>query len=618
MARGLGEVRRWWRAKKGTDLAQDVFASYRLLRQQSSGRREQDRVHLELYSNLDVAGHGFTALTLGDRRRARYNLCSSIVDTAASVIAQQRPKPMYLTAEGDFGMQRQARLRTRVLEGQLYDTGAYDLGPQVFVDGAVMGTGAVYGYLDSDGHPKLERCAPHELYVDAEEAIYGQPRTIYRVRLVSREVLAELYPKLDGKIQAAESGGDKERRDLFLPQHSGQNQVVTVEAWRLPSTPTSKDGRHVLCVSSVCLVDEPYTDDAFPFAFFRWKRRPMGFWGMGLVEETRDAQWRINRLVQRVNDLSDLGSNMHVFVQGNADFRAEQLSNAPCKIYRINGPAPQFLSVNAVPTELFQQIAQIRDEAFSMVGISTMMAEGKKPSGLDSGAAQRAHDDILSRRHIMNAKAYESFYMDIVKLLERLNAKAAEDPTYRVSARTTRGRAQLVKQVKWSDISLPENKYRLTMFPTSALPSTPAGKMAAVTEWIQGGFVSRPFAQSLLDFPDLDEAARLELADYDIAMYHVEQLLDGEDVRPHQYHDVALAEDIARKSLLQAEISGADDHTLQRLRDYIDDCQQITEIANSAAPTAVGQGMVPGGQMPPGQAAAALSDAGAGGQAMMQ
>lgn len=603
--------KRWWSIPEAdkADVAGALFAQYRKARNSMQKRRRLDRQHMEMYSNLDVSGDGYgsaDAARMGGRMR--YNVCQSIVDTAASVIAQQRPKPQYLTTDGDFSLQRQARLRTQVLEGQLYETGAYEIMPRVFLDAAVVGTGVVYGYLGKDGCPKLERVCPLEVWVDKSEAIYGRPRTFYRTHLMLRDDLEELYPDAAAAIAKCSSLGSEERADLWLRADPDADQLLVVESWRTACASVGEtradaaerktDGRHVLAINGTTLVDEEWEHERPPLVFYRWSERQLGFWGCGLVERAKDAQWRINRLIAMITDLSNLASNLHIFVEKNSGFKVESLTNEACKIYRYTGQPPIFHRSEAVPQELFAQLDREREQIFAQEGVSQMQSEGKKPTGLDSAPAQRTHDDLQTRRHVMNARAYENAYMDVVRLLELLNEEAySNDNGYAIQSRTRRGAKQLVRQVNWGEVRMPEAKYRLQMFPTSALPTTPEGKTQTVQEWIAAGFITPPFAQQLLDFPDIDASTRLQIADLDYAMWQVEQILDGYDVTPIPQQDLKLAADIARKSLMQVTIDGAPEDVLEALRQHAQACVDLTNTANGAPANA--QTAVPGAPATP-------------------
>lgn len=584
-SRGSRIARTWWKKTKRQP-HEDVVGLVTHLRKKS--RRDIDVFHMRLYGNYDVSGQGERVPAGASRAadgRVRYNLTASVIGTAASLVASSKPMPMYLTSDGDFGLQRKARLRTRVIEGQFWDLGVYDLGPRIFVDGSVLGTGVVYGCVHPvTGKPHLERVMPLELLVDHTEAIAGQPRSMYRVRLVAREVLEALYPSYADKIATAAGPSGDDFSDWFLNRDTTADQVLVYEAWHLPSGGTADDGRHVLCVDNCTLVDEPYTWDRFPFAWYRWEERQVGFWGMGLAERCADSQWRINQLIRRVERLQDLGSNGFVFLEGSSEVKAEQISNLPMQAIRYVGPPPTFYTHAATPPDLQLEIDRIKAEKLEEFGLSAQSVRGEKPSGVTSAVGQRAADDIQSRRHVQNAKRWEQFHMELAKLLEHLNDEcAANDPSYTVRAIERRGRAEFLRETRWKSVSLGgENKSRMRVFPVSALPTTPQGKWSAVQEWIEAGFVSRPFAMQLMDFPDLDAAARIELADLDYVMWQVERMLDGEAVSPEPYQDIALAADIVRKSLLQADLMGAGDDVLQLFRDYLDEVKTTQDQAAAA------------------------------------
>ncbi len=57
--------------------------------------------------------------------------------------------------------------------------------------------------------------------------------------------------------------------------------IKVIESWHLKSGPKAKDGKHTICISSATLFEEQYDKDYFPFVFFRWGDRPVGFFGQG-------------------------------------------------------------------------------------------------------------------------------------------------------------------------------------------------------------------------------------------------------------------------------------------------------------------------------------------------
>jgi hypothetical protein len=565
------------------------------IRTLSQARLKYDRHHMELYSNQNVSGNGSTNIL---RDRVRFNIISQAVDTAVSQIGTQKPKPLYLTNEGDFSLQRQARLRTRVLEGQLYDLGAYEIMPEVFRDACILGSGWVYCYLDPETQePKIERCLPGTVWVDPRDGLRRDPQCVYYRIPVARDVVRELYPDVeDSIIDSAEGPDSHDKQDQYLTgQDSTVDDVMVVFSYRRKSTPKSEDGRLVVSLSSGTLLDTQW-DYSLPFVHVTWKTRQFGYYGSGIAEAGRDPQARIQKMILRGERMTDLGANAWVLVDRNAKVRVEKLTNDPLNIVHYEGTAnpPTIQAFSAKPPEIDQEIAMVREQFFAELGLNTLAAEGKKPSGLDSGRAQREYHDITSQRHQVQAQAFQQAYMVLVEKLEELNERASEINTnYKVTARTTRGRSTLVSQVKWKDVRLPENQYRLTCWPTSLLPSSPAGRMAMVQEWVASNFISRPSAQQLiLDIPDTDAAARMELADMDCVMHDCELMLEGKDAYPEAYQNLQLTADIARRAYLQIK-HDAPEEVCDAFRSYIDEALSLLQSKTTPANDQMPQQQVP-------------------------
>lgn len=546
------------------------------------------REHMRLYC-ADVSGTGANLIkNLFNRPTSQLNLIRQAVDTLASRISQQRPKPQYIVTDGSFDLEQVARLRTRVLEGQLYDCGGYEVMPQALVDALVLGTGHVVGYLDEEtGQPQIERCMPGEILVDPRDAATGKPRCVYRNRAMSRDVIRDLFPDVsDARLSQARSPNDAERAALFLPADRTVDEVMVTEAWYAPPGVDKTGGRHVIALSSCTLLDEEW-DHMIPVVpIYAWKRQT-GYWGVGVAELGEASQECLDRLLQNIEYVQRKGSTVWVLCDRRAEIRVERLTNEPLSIVKYTGTGnpPVIQTFNATPDDWIQEIDRIRERFMSMLGVSQMAAENRVPAGITgSGAAQRTYEDISSQRHAPQARQYEDAFMQLVEVLEALNEHAqANDESYSVMARTQRGLVPLVRQVKWSDARMDKEQYRLTCFPTSQLPTTVPGRLAALQEWVASGFVSRPYAQKqLIDLPD-DDMQRLELADLDFVMWQIEEILNGKVVSPEAYQNLEMSADTARRAYLQVKSRGAPEQILETLRNFIDDCMDQVKDAQAKA-----------------------------------
>jgi hypothetical protein len=109
------------------------------------------------------------------------------------------------------------------------------------------------------------------------------------------------------------------------------------------------------------------------------------------------------------------------------------------------------------------------------------------------------------------------------------------------------------------------------------MPTTPQGRMAAVEEYIAGGFMSKPVALSLMEFPDIEAWQSLETSDLDLVEYQIDRILDGNPELPIPNQDPELARDLMNKAFLVAYRMQADFDLLDNMQRYIAYADQMLE-----------------------------------------
>jgi hypothetical protein len=609
----------WWR-KPAETMHSDVIAASRSARHLLRTKRTIDQNHLRIYANYDVAATGETgrdaaSILMGADGRMRYQLCTAVVDTAQSIICSNKPVPYYLTEGEDFSTQRKARNRSKIIQGQMYDIGLYDIAPRVARDGMILGSGWIYGYLDVDGKPCIEPVLPGEIHYDPSEAISGNPRSIYRTQLIARDTLLGLFPDHEDIIERSGGPSADDWRDFYVRRDSTADLVSVTSAWHLGRGKDRTDGKCVIVTDAGVLHSADYTHDEFPFVQYRWKERVLGYTGCGLVEETKLAQLRINRLIRVVERQQDLGSNSWVYVENSSEVKVDTLTNLPMSIVRYTGMQPPTIAKHeGTPYDLRSEIAAIKAEVLEQVGLNSAQTQGQVPQNVTSARGQKFMEQIASRRHVINQQQYERFFVDCARLLERLNDDAAalakkEGRKYYVTTSEMRGRTEVLTQKEWSKSNVAA-KTQLRCWPISALPSTPAGKMDTVTEFLKNGFISPMWALKLLDFPDLDQAMALELADLNLILWHMESIVhdEAENILPTPMlglPGLAQAVEISRKTYNHAELLGVDEETRELIRQYHEHAKSLlktlqAEEAPPAPPMSMGAAMPPQGGPQPG------------------
>jgi hypothetical protein len=569
----------WW--TENTDLHEHVWESARVLDGLSSGRRQDDLRHTRLYSNrawlqLSMTAHNREqARTIADAARLTLNVIRSCVDTACAKISQARPRPLFLTSGGDWKLKKRAQQLTKFMDGLFDAEGVYPLGQSVFRDSLVTGTGCVKVFQNGQ-RVCFERVHSGELLLDDGEAHYGKPRTLYQRRFLSRDVLKARFPGHAGDVDLADSAFSKE--DAANP-----NLITVVEAWHLPSSPDAKDGQHVVSISNATLVDEPWTRDHFPFAFLRWSEPVVGFWGMGLAEELTGIQIEINKILRNIQAAQNIMSVPRVFVEAGSSVNGASLQANPegLSVVRYQGQAPNFLTAQAMPGEVYAHLDRLERKAFEITGVSQLSAQSKKPAGLDSGVAIREFQDIESERFVLVGQRYEAFYLDLARLaVESAQELYEAKPDLNVLV-ATKGRSE---KIAWKDVQLKRDQYLLRCFPTSLLPTTPAGRLQKVQELVQAGFLDRDEGLALLDFPDLEGSMSIVTSAFNDAMRAVEAILeDGEYQTPEPYMNLPLLIRVAQGAYLRARADGVPEERLELLRRLIDDAAALQREAQPKA-----------------------------------
>jgi hypothetical protein len=289
---------------------------------------------------------------------------------------------------------------------------------------------------------------------------------------------------------------------------------------------------------------------------------------------------------------------------------AAHINNVPGEImFYIGDRPPQNVVGQAMGPEIYTWVETLFRKAFEITGITALSATGQKPAGLDAGVAIREYHDIESERFVKKGQRFERF---VLAVCEKTINCARQLYTSGKNMRVKAPGSRTIEQIEWSDVNLRDDAYVMRVFPTSILPSTPAGRYQTVREMMTDGFVSGEQAISLLDMPDVEGYMGLAAAAYRDIERIIAKILDkGEYEPPEPYGDLALAVKIGQSAYLRARNEGADDKRLDLLCRWIDEAQEMAKmVAPAPPPVPPGAGMPAAGPgMPPGMDAMAGSPA---------
>ena len=585
----------YWYEHENIEICNAVVDLCNKLEEDHSGRIRANYEFMRMYGNRNYTGAsgGFPRGTQSDLRRdpniMRLNVAQSQVDTISSKIGRNKPRPLYLTRQGDYMLRRKAKRLGDSMEGLFMEQRLYDLMPRVFADACIMDLGVLKVFRDGD-KIKSERIISNHLFWDMDEALYSSPRSLFQKAEMHKAALIYMFPEKSQQIEASAV------QDSYSSGLDDELQMSSVyEGWHLPTSDESDDGRHVICLDGVTLMDEHWNYDKFPFVFVRWSDAPLGFSGISLVEQLEPVQREINSLLIRIQQSMALMSSPYFFVPIGSKVSPNHLRNAPGTILMYAGAQPPVSYVpQAMSGEVYQHLDRLLQRAYEISGISELSATGKKPSGLDSGVALRIYTDIETERHMLTAQRYETAFMDCAAWFMDIAEDIIEDSgSYTVRSMRKKG----FEVTNFRDVRMAQDDYQLQAFPVSLLPSTPAGRIQTVQELINMGVISeREQITKLLDYPDLSSVTHwMETAENDVEWRISKILDDSEYVAPDPLMNLALARSRMQLAYLEALQQGVEQEKLDMMLTFITQAQGM--LNEAAAPPEAAPAPAPEGEV---------------------
>lgn len=563
----------WWKGDKGS-MHENVFAYVGYLDRDQSYKSADNLRYMRLYGNYEMLGldsHSYTRVetSYNTTHRVTLNIIQSIIDTVISKLTKNKPKPTFLTDGGDWSMQRKAKKLTKFIEGVFNTCDFYRKAADAMKDACIFGTGAIKIYKE-DGNIKAERVFIDELKIDDREAYYSNPRQLHQVKYIHKSVLLEMFPDDAHYIEEVNSSTNESMRST---SQELENLIKVVESWHLPSSKTATDGIHAITINNRTLFTEEYTKQHFPFVFFQWNKKPIGFWGLGLSEQLQGIQLEINKILRTIQVSMHLVSIPKLLVEASSKVVTAHLNNKIGGIIKYAGTPPNYAPLGSIPSELFSHLDRLYERAYEISGVSMLSAQSQKPTGLDSGKAIREFNDIESERFMEVGQRYEEAFVHAAEVMVCMARELyEEDKDFNVKVKGKK----FIETIKWADVDMEDDKFLMDIFPTSALASTPSGRLQDVQELMEAGFISKEEGLKLLDFPDLESTMSLINAGAEDIDRMLEEMIDkGNYQSPEPYQNLELGIKKCQQAYLKHRSEGAPDTRLELLRRWMEDAQAL-------------------------------------------
>lgn len=581
----------WWKqVDNDNNLAGSISSAIKFITDHQPGRLNQLTASTRLYGNTSINSFyggsfrnsvGQSTNSSPGSGRITFNLCSSIVDTLVSKMSKNKILPTFITSGGIWGMQRQAELLTKFIEGCFYVNDVHSASMQMFKDSCVWGTGIVHIFANNN-QAALERVFPHEIVIDEVESLAGFPQQLHRVKIVERSLLRHMFEGDDEAIEAINTASYSSGVDMGVIGSTSADLVTFTESWKLATATDAEDGLHVICIGEKILLKEVYNKTYYPFVFYDYSKRMIGFWGQGACERVQNLQSEINKLMILIQKAHWLGGGFKILIENGSRIVKQHLDNEVGTIITYSNTPPQYIAPPMIQADIYPYIDALIAKGYQQEGVSQLAASSLKPQGVDSGAALRTFDQIADDRSMYIAQEMEKATLEIARqMIEVIKDIHKESGSYKVNYPGTMN----FEVIDWGDISLKNSEYVMRAFPTSELPDEPGARLATVQEYMAAGLVSPRTGRRLLSMPDIEMNNKLANAPENLLCKIIEDLLnDGIYRAPEPYYDLTLAKELAIDYYNYADLGNCDEERLDLLRQFISQIDELVALAQPQVP----------------------------------
>ncbi len=599
----------WYKAKLGQPVHDQVVPYARQLLSNAAALHSKNRARERIYEGVELLSRGSALAQLEGSGIgiARLNATKSIIDTFVSRLSKDRPMPNFNVDDADWDLKRKAKRYRQFIVGKMLETEFDDLSRDGLLDGGILGS-AFTRIDDSENDVFAERIPVNEMLFDSRECRYGKPQQAIRIHRLSRDYLAELFDDDKAVIENATPS-------LRRPDDNDQNIIGSLEgyvdvfeAWHLPTTPDSKNGRHTLCIDNATLLIEDWKDPRFPWAMLRLFKPRSGMLGLGLVDQLASLQHRVNCIVRDLQlNLAATGRG-HFLVNENNDIPTEMLTGwQPFKLKYKGGQAPTYTAPTPFNPAQLHALQFFIQQMFDLSGVSQAAATSKSSLGAGaSGIALDTQYDIDSDRFRMPQANYARYrlegaqrYIDAAGRVAR--RRAAEKGTKKSYVAVSWKSRDSIERLDYDKVSLKEGQYCLQIEATNFLPDTRAGKLSVVEQLSKAGVIPQWLVPTLFDEPDLVQANGIMLAAFNNAMRKMDDLADESlpMPQPEPYNDLELELKIATAYYNRVQCDHAPEEIQDRFRQYVDLVVAAIKQKNTKAAIEGAVAPPPGSQMSP-------------------
>lgn len=403
------------------------------------------------------------------------NVIKSCIDTLESKIAQSKVRPYFNSFNGTYKDIKLVKQCQQFFDLYFDQQNVNKTVSDAFRDACIFDTG--WSYVDVDLN-RIIRVLPHQVFFRPAEMNYGN---LTRVYVEQKEYPVTLLPKpIYTRIEA----------------QLGNLEYVTYGVYY--------DVLHKVKAYYISGVSKPlvfeYDCDVVPLVFLHYCTPVLGAYSQSVVDMLNSIQLQIDALNAKISEASQLNPAQTFFVPEGSNVKAQQLNNRIGNVimYRQDPGSTvnpvQAFTPGFIDPSYYQERDALIEQAYSMVGVSQLSAQSKKPRGLDAAKALLTMEDVESERFETQLNQVIHAYVDLAKVCIACFDKdqyILPPSKYRSS-------------LKWGQIREASELMNIQFTGADTLSKDPSTKLQQLQALAQAGAIPQTMIARYMEVPDLE------------------------------------------------------------------------------------------------------------------
>lgn len=324
------------------------------------------------------------------------NVIKSCIDTLDSKIAQSKVRPYFNSSNGSYQDIKLVKQCQHFFDLFFDQQNVNKTVSDAFRDACIFDTG--WGYVDVDLN-HIRRLLPHQVFFRPAEMNYGH---LTRVYIQQKDYPTSLLPtwvkeKLKNQL------GDLS----YVSYGIFYDTVQHIKAYFV-------GGYEPIVIE--------YLPSVIPLVYIHYCSPVLGCYSQSVVDMLNSIQLQIDALNQKISEASQLNPAQTFFVPTGSNIKVQQLNNRVGNVVEYNPvmgqtsvPVQQY-TPGFIDPSYYQERDRLIEIAYSMVGVSQLSAQSKKPRGLDAAKALLTMEDVESERFETQLNQVIRMYVDLAKV----------------------------------------------------------------------------------------------------------------------------------------------------------------------------------------------------------